>query len=88
MAFMELMRSFTGGLASSTMTSDIEQLRQAGFNVIVDDANPPVKDRINSMNAMFCNGNGAMTLNPACRSCSISVLLALFDFLESPEASG
>ncbi|SQC43005.1 Uncharacterised protein [Klebsiella pneumoniae] len=21
-------------------------------------ANPPVKDRINSMNAMFCNGNG------------------------------
>jgi hypothetical protein len=33
--------------------TDIEQLRQAGFNVIVDDANPPVKDRINSMNAMF-----------------------------------
>jgi hypothetical protein len=26
--------------------------------VVVNAANPPVKDRINSMNAMFCNGNG------------------------------
>lgn len=38
--------------------TDIAQLNEAGFSVIVDDANPPVKDRINSMNAMFCNANG------------------------------
>ncbi|WP_204772845.1 terminase large subunit domain-containing protein [Lelliottia amnigena] len=38
--------------------TDIAQLNDAGFSVIVDDANPPVKDRINSMNAMFCNANG------------------------------
>ena len=44
--------------SNNASKTDIEQLRQAGFNVIVDDANPPVKDRINSMNAMFCNGNG------------------------------
>lgn len=41
--------------ASST---DISQLSEAGFNVIVDDSNPPVKDRVNSMNAMFCNASG------------------------------
>ncbi|MCS5948225.1 hypothetical protein LNP05_14995 [Klebsiella pneumoniae subsp. pneumoniae] len=46
------------GKSNNASKTDIEQLRQAGFNVIVDDANPPVKDRINSMNAMFCNGNG------------------------------
>ncbi|SQB40254.1 Uncharacterised protein [Citrobacter koseri] len=44
--------------SNNASKTDIEQLRQAGFNVIVDEANPPVKDRINSMNAMFCNGNG------------------------------
>ena len=30
-------------------------LKQAGFTVIAPAANPPVKDRINAMNAMFCN---------------------------------
>lgn len=38
--------------------TDIAQLREAGFNVIVNASNPPVKDRINSMNAMFCNALG------------------------------
>ena len=38
--------------------TDIAQLREAGFTVIVDHANPPVKDRINSMNAMFLNSDG------------------------------
>ncbi|MCL7679650.1 terminase, partial [Klebsiella pneumoniae] len=37
---------------------DINPLHQAEFNVIVIEPHPPVKDRINSMNAMFCNGNG------------------------------
>lgn len=38
--------------------TDLAILRDAGFQVVVDDANPPVKDRINAMNGMFCNANG------------------------------
>lgn len=38
--------------------TDLALLRQAGFMVCAPAANPPVKDRINSMNAMFCNANG------------------------------
>jgi len=38
--------------------TDIAQLREAGFSMMVNAANPPVKDRINSMNAMFCNALG------------------------------
>ncbi|MFK3794733.1 terminase large subunit domain-containing protein [Pseudomonas sp. NPDC088444] len=38
--------------------TDIALLRQAGFNVIAPAANPPVKDRINAMNAVFCNAQG------------------------------
>jgi hypothetical protein len=33
-------------------------LKQAGFKLVVDASNPAVGDRINSMNAMFCNGQG------------------------------
>lgn len=39
-------------------TTDIAQLRDAGFRVVVNASNPPVKDRINSMNAAFCNAKG------------------------------
>lgn len=35
--------------------TDLALLRAAGFTVVADQANPPVKDRINSMNGMFCN---------------------------------
>lgn len=38
--------------------SDISLLRQAGFVVVAAAANPPVKDRINAMNAMFLNAQG------------------------------
>lgn len=38
--------------------TDIAQLKEAGFSVMVNASNPPVKDRINSMNAMFCNALG------------------------------
>lgn len=38
--------------------TDIALLREAGFVVRVNPANPPVKDRINAMNAMFCNAQG------------------------------
>lgn len=38
--------------------TDLQLLRAAGFSVIARNANPPVKDRINAMNAMFCNAEG------------------------------
>ncbi|WP_413724661.1 terminase large subunit domain-containing protein [Sodalis sp. RH16] len=44
--------------SNNASLTDIEQLKQAGFKIVVNEANPPVKDRVNSMNAMFCNGNG------------------------------
>ena len=39
-------------------TTDIQLLRAAGFGVIVPGANGAVKDRVNAMNAMFCNAEG------------------------------
>ena len=33
-------------------------MREAGFTVKAPAANPPVKDRVNAMNAMFCNAQG------------------------------
>jgi hypothetical protein len=38
--------------------SDLSLLRKAGFLVVVDESNPSVKDRINSVNAMLCNTYG------------------------------
>ncbi len=43
---------------TSASDSDITLLRQASFAVMVNAANPAVKDRINSMNGALCNGNG------------------------------
>lgn len=40
---------------SNASESDVTLLRAAGFAVVVDESNPAVKDRINSMNAMLCN---------------------------------
>ena len=50
----------SGGSRKSVNASetDLALLRQAGFQVIAPAANPPVKDRVNSMNAMFCNAQG------------------------------
>lgn len=39
-------------------TTDIALLKQAGFKVKAPEANPPVKDRVNAMNAMFLNAAG------------------------------
>lgn len=38
--------------------TDLALLKDAGFIVCAPAANPPVKDRINAMNAMICNANG------------------------------
>ncbi|KAF1003128.1 MAG: hypothetical protein GAK28_04929 [Luteibacter sp.] len=50
----------SGGSRRSVNASetDIKLLRDAGFRVSAPEANPPVKDRINAMNAMFCNAAG------------------------------
>lgn len=45
-------RSATG------MDTSIALLKQAGFMLKYNPANPPVGDRVNSMNAMFCNALG------------------------------
>lgn len=37
--------------------SDLQLLTDAGFTLRVPHGNPPVKDRIVSMNSMFCNGS-------------------------------
>lgn len=44
--------------STNATLSDIHLLQQAGFIVHVNNANPPVKDRVNSMNAMFHNAKG------------------------------
>ncbi len=39
-------------------TTDIQLLKGAGFWISAPAANPPVKDRINAMNGLFCNAQG------------------------------
>ena len=41
--------------ASALAETDISLLKAAKFNVIYDSTNPPVRDRVNSMNALFCS---------------------------------
>lgn len=50
----------SGGSRKSVDASltDIALLRQAGFTVLAPAANPPVKDRVNCMNTMFCDAHG------------------------------
>jgi len=44
--------------SNNTTESDIAKLRNAKFKVFHDHANPPIKDRVMSFNAMIFNGNG------------------------------
>jgi len=48
--------STSGGLTDHII------LRNAGFKVYVDGTNPGVRDRVNIVNAAFCNGNGIRRL--------------------------
>ncbi|EPP7664834.1 terminase large subunit domain-containing protein [Klebsiella pneumoniae] len=57
--------------SSNASATDIAQLKQAGFNVVVNASNPPVKDRINAMNAMFCNGNGERRYKVNVKRCPV-----------------
>lgn len=38
--------------------TDISLLEDQGWQVYFDKTNPAIRDRVNAMNAMFCNGNG------------------------------
>lgn len=38
--------------------SDIDLLRQAGFNIMAKESNPAIKDRVLSKNVLICNGKG------------------------------
>lgn len=51
----------SGGNTSSknASESDLTILRQAGFSISVNPANPAVKDRVNAVNAMIMNDHGA-----------------------------
>lgn len=48
--------------SSDASKTDISLLKAAGFKVVVDNANPSVKDRVNSTNAMLCNTTGERRL--------------------------
>ena len=50
-------------------TTDIQLLKDAGFIVVAPPANPPVKDRVNSMNAMICNSEGKRRLRVNTEKC-------------------
>jgi len=49
--------------------SDTSLLEQAGFSVIMNPANPPVKDRVNAMNKAFCNASGERFYHVNKRKC-------------------
>ena len=55
---------------TSSNTSDHNILRQAGFTIKAKGINPPVKDRIASVNAslMSANGEVKMTVEPKCKN--------------------
>lgn len=57
--------------SNNASKTDIAQLQDAGFNVVVDNANPPVKDRINSMNGMFCNARGERRYRVNVKRCPV-----------------
>lgn len=61
----------SGGSRKSVNASetDIALLKSAGFRVSAPEANPPVKDRINSMNAMFCNALGQRRYRVNAQTC-------------------
>lgn len=44
--------------SKSYSETDFAILERAGFEIVTDTKNPAVKDRVNSMNAMFCNAKG------------------------------
>lgn len=44
--------------SANASETDISQLQAQGYSVYFNSTNPAVRDRINAMNSMFCNGSG------------------------------
>lgn len=57
--------------SSNASESDIKLLKQAGFYVVVDRKNPAIKDRVLSMNAMFCNAFGIRRYKVNTEACPV-----------------
>lgn len=55
--------------SSNTTQSDLAKLKAAGYNVFCDHANPPIKDRVMSYNAMIMNGAGEIKYKVNTRKC-------------------
>jgi phage terminase large subunit len=53
--------------------TDLQLLRDAGFYICAKDSNPPVKDRINAVNAMICNANGLRRFRVNISKCPVLV---------------
>lgn len=53
--------------------TDLQLLRDAGFYICAKDSNPPVKDRINAVNAMICNANGQRRFKVNVSKCPVLV---------------
>lgn len=71
--------------------SDLSLLRKAGFTVVVDHANPSVKDRINSMNAMLCNTYGERRLlvnTSKCQKFTTSLERQVYNDKGEPDKEG
>jgi hypothetical protein len=51
--------------------TDISLLKTAGFNVKAKTVNPPVKDRVNAMNAALCNSKGERVFFVNTRVCPL-----------------
>lgn len=68
--------------SNNASTSDIAMLEDAGFNVHYEESNPPVRSRINAVNAMFCNGKGERRYfinSSACPSYAKSIQYQIYD---------
>jgi len=50
--------SSSGSRKTNSSKTDLQLLRDAGFTVKVQKKNPFVRDRVNTMNARFCNSKG------------------------------
>lgn len=55
--------------SSNTTKSDITKLKAAGFKIKTKSSNPPVKNRIASMNGMFCAADGKRKYKVNTKNC-------------------
>lgn len=77
--------------ANALADTDISLLRLAKFNVIYDSTNPPVRDRINSMNAVFCSAAGERKYRINQKTCPKYVQCLeqqVYDAFGSPDKQG